>query len=250
MGPPTTPPNWLRSSGGFSPDAGLKKPVALRLVSRDELPRRPAEAVGAAGGRDVDGRAGRPSVLRAHVVGDDFELGHRVGRGLHHLVAEALVARAVGVVVDAVDEEVVERAAQAVDVEAPLARRETARVERRQPHAGREQRQARVITAVERKGPHLLAGDHLAALAALGFEAALPRGHLDFLGELAHLQHEVHAHARAHRHLDVVGEGHGKAFLLGRDQVRADAGRRKLELAQGVGAPGGVDAGGGVGEGD
>ena len=61
------------------------------------------------------------AVLRAHVVGDDLELLDRVRRRLHHLIREALVARAVGVVVDAVDEEVVEGRAQAVDVERALA---------------------------------------------------------------------------------------------------------------------------------
>ena len=67
----------------------------------------------------------RAAVLGAHVVGDDLELGHRVRRRLHHLVREALVAGAVGVVVDAVEQVVVEGAAQAVDVERALARRWT-----------------------------------------------------------------------------------------------------------------------------
>ena len=116
------PPNWLRLSGGFAV-AGLKKPVGVQLGVAEELPGVAVKLVGAAAVGDVDRRAGRAAVLGAHVVGDDLELADRVGRRLHHLVREALVARAVGVVVDAVDQEVVEGAAQAVDVERAFARR-------------------------------------------------------------------------------------------------------------------------------
>ena len=129
------------------------------------------DLVGAAAVRDVHGRARRAAVLGALVVRDDAELADRVGRRLHHLVREALVAGAVGVVVDAVDQEVVERAAQAVDVERAFARRALiALVQGRLPHAGREQRQCRILAAVQRQLPHLLAGNHLAALAGVGFE--------------------------------------------------------------------------------
>ena len=34
IGPPNTPPNWLRLSVGLTPDDGLKKPVALSAVLR------------------------------------------------------------------------------------------------------------------------------------------------------------------------------------------------------------------------
>ena len=34
IGPPKTPPNWLRLSIGFSPEDGLKKPVAFSAVLR------------------------------------------------------------------------------------------------------------------------------------------------------------------------------------------------------------------------
>ena len=80
------------------------------------------ELVGAAAERGVDDGAAGAAVLGAEVVGLDLELLDRVGRDLHDLVREALVAGAVGVVVDAVEDEVVERAAQAVDVERRVAR--------------------------------------------------------------------------------------------------------------------------------
>ena len=117
---------------GLHAGRGPEEAGGVELGAAHELPRRAAEGVGAARIGDVDRRAGRASVLGAHVVGDDLELADRVRRRLHHLVREALVAGAVGVVVDAVDQEVVEGRAQAVDVERAFARREAAGVERRQ----------------------------------------------------------------------------------------------------------------------
>ncbi len=98
---------------------------ARRVQARiaEELPARPVQRVGAAAIVDVDRGAGGASVLRAQVVGDDLELADGVGRRLHDLVREPLVAGAVGVVVDAVDQEVVERAPKAVDVQRALTRR-------------------------------------------------------------------------------------------------------------------------------
>ena len=117
----------------------------MRRVAQ-ELPAAAVERVRAAAIVDVDRRAGGAAVFGAHVVGDDLELADRVGRRLHDLVREALVAGAVGVVVDAVDQEVVERAAQAVDVERPLARRVAGRQRRAaELDAGRQQRQRRVL---------------------------------------------------------------------------------------------------------
>ncbi len=158
---------------------GFEEPGRVQLGVAVELPGRPAEPVGAALVGGVDGCAGAAPVLGAHVVGDDLELGHGVGRGLHHLVREALVRGAVGVVVDAVEQEVVEGRAQAVDVERPLARGRAAGVQRRQADAGAEQHQARVLAAVERQLDDLLGGHHLAALARVGLEARGRRGHLD-----------------------------------------------------------------------
>ncbi len=74
------------------------------------------EAVGSALRGDVDGGAGGAAVLGALVVGDDLELRDGVGRDGDDLVVESLVALAVGVVVEAVEQEVVEHAALAVDV--------------------------------------------------------------------------------------------------------------------------------------
>ena len=53
-------------------------------------------------------RSGRASVFGAHIVGDNPELLDRVRRQVHNLIAEALVAGAVGIVVHTVEQEVVE----------------------------------------------------------------------------------------------------------------------------------------------
>ena len=95
----------------------------------------------------IDGAHG-PSVFGAEVVGLDLELLHRVRRQLDHLVGEALVASAVGVVVDAVQDEVVERGLHAVDIERGLA---AAVGQAGTPHAGRQQRQIGVVASVQRQ---------------------------------------------------------------------------------------------------
>ena len=165
------------------------------------------EPVGAAPVIDVDGRAGSAAVLGAHVVGDDPEFADRVGRRLHHLVGEALVARAVRVVVDAVDEEVIEHAAQAVDVERAFARR-VPRRERRagQLHARRQQRERRVLAAVQRQGAGLFARDHLAALARIGFDQRMRGRDIDSLGDLANRHLHVNPEPPADLELNVVDE--------------------------------------------
>ena len=100
-----------------------------------------------------------------------LELADSVGRRLHHLVREALIAGAVGIVVHAVDQEVVEVLRRPLTLNAPSRGVPlVALVERRLADAGREQRQRRVLAPVQRQLPHLLAGDDLAALARIGLE--------------------------------------------------------------------------------
>ena len=189
-----------------------------------------AEGVGAARIGDVDRGARRTAVLRAHVVGHDLELADRIRRRLHHLVREALVAGAVGVVVDAVDQVVVERRAQAVDVERPFARRRAAGADRRRAHARRQQRQRRILAAVERQRLGLLAGDHLAAIARVGLQQDHPRADRHRFRHLADRHAEVDALAGANGDLHVVDERDREAGLLGRHHVGADAHGEELEV--------------------
>ena len=214
---------------------GLEEAGGVEVGAAQEVPAGAAEPVGAAGVGHVDGGAGRAAVLGAHVVGDDLELGHRVGRRLHHLVREALVAGAVGVVVDAIDEEVVEGRPQTVHVERALARREAAGVQRREPHARRQQRELRVLAAVQRQGARDFTADHLAAVARIGLQLHGGRAHFHGLGDLADGHGDVHAQAGAHRHLHVVDDRDREAGLVGGDDVAADPHVGELVAAGGVG---------------
>src|ERR1700678_4384209 len=77
--------------------------------------------VGTAKDTDVDDGSGGAAILCAVVVGFDAELGDGIGGGRNGLVGEALVRGAVGVVVETVEQEVVEFAALAIDVEGGIA---------------------------------------------------------------------------------------------------------------------------------
>ena len=173
----------------------LEEAFGVHFRVAQKLPRVAVKLIAAASVRHVDRRAGRAAVFRAHVVGDDFELGDGVGRRLHHLVRESLIARAVGVVVDAVDQEVIEGAAEAVHVERAFARRAGLIViERRQPHTRRQERERRVLAAVERQRARLIARDDLAARARVGLDQRRGAGHLDSLASPAR---RSSAHRRA-----------------------------------------------------
>jgi hypothetical protein len=200
---------------------------------------------------DVDGRAGGTAVLGAHVVGDDLELADRVRRGLHHLVREALVARAVGVVVDAIDQEVVEHAAEAVDVQGPLPGRVPGRQRRSAEfHSRRQQRERRILAGEQGQRARLIAGDHLAALAGVGLEQRRRGGDLDLLAHLPDGHLEVDAQPRADLDADVVDEREREARLLGGDDVGARLDGDELVRAAVAGSLHGGNAGLGAGQGD
>src|SRR5262249_11832931 len=92
-------------------------PNGVQIGVAQKLVRRAMELVPAGAGRRADDGATSPPVLRAVVIGDDLKLRHGIGRWLRDLIGESLIAGAVGVVVDAIQQEVVIRAAHAVHVE-------------------------------------------------------------------------------------------------------------------------------------
>ena len=205
-------------------------------------------------GGDVDGGAGGAAVLGALVVGDDLELGDGVRRDGDDLVVEALVAFAVGVVVDAVEQEVVEHAALAVDVVGAGADERVDGAGGRGggglAGAGDKAEEVGVVAADEREGCALIVGDGLAALAGLGFKLEGDVG--DFDGGLgrAYVEGEVDALASADGDGDVVGDGVWKAGGGGGDGVNADAEGGNFVVAFAVGGGLGGDCGGVVGDGD
>ena len=204
-----------------------------------ELPAGAAEAVGAAAHRRVDDRAAGAPVFGAEVVGLHLELLDRIGRHLHDLVREALVAGAVGVVVDAVENEAVDRAAQAVDVERRVARLGN----RGLADARAEQRQIGVVPAIERQVDDLFLGDDLAAIARIGFEELRGADDLDRLADVPDRHREVDTLARVDRDRDVLGFRGREPLELGAHAVGADPDVEKLVAAGRVGDGVGGDPG-------
>src|SRR6185437_7698296 len=106
--------------------AGLLGPASERIGGRREgadrieyriaeiVVRFAVELIGTASNTHVDHRTGRTTVFGAVVVGLDTKLRDGIRRWRNSLVGETLVGGAVGVVVDAVQEEVVELTALAV----------------------------------------------------------------------------------------------------------------------------------------
>ena len=151
---------------------GVQIGVAQELVGRA------VKLVGPGFHHRVHHRAAHAPVFGAVVAGDDFEFGDRVRRRLHQLRRIALVAGAVGVVVQAVQQKIVIRAAHAVHVEGALARRAAGREGNRDgrlDRVGGQQRQVRVVAAVERQFDDLLRVDHLAVFARIGLRSPTPR---------------------------------------------------------------------------
>jgi hypothetical protein len=230
----------LLSAGRLEEAGGIERRVP------QELPHFSMEPVRAAPVHDVDRRASRPAVLGADVVRQNLELADRVRRRLHHLVREPLVARAVSVVVHSVDQEVVERAPQAVDVERSFARCSAARVQRRQADARGPERERRILPPVERNGGDLVCGDDLAPLARVGIEQRYRRGHLHLLGELPDRHLHVDTESRAHLHDDVVNRGNGQSRLLRGEDVETGPDGEEFVDAFTVGLTRDGDAGLGV----
>ena len=231
---------------------GCRFEIGRRIERRvaEELPPAPVQLVRAASVSDVHRRARRPTVLGALVVGDHPELTDRIRRRLHHLIREALIACPVRVVVDAVDQEIIERAAEPVHIERAFPRRPgRALVQGRLPDAGRQQRERRILAAVQRQPAGLVACDHLTALARIGFDERRRGDHLDFLADLPDGHRQIDARSRADLHLHVVDERNRETWFLGRDDVRARLDGEELVQAGRVGCFHNRKPGLGVGQG-
>ena len=87
---------------------GLEESGRVEIGIAQILEQRAVKLIGAALQGGVDDRPAGASELGAEIVGLDLEFRHGIGRDLRHLVGEALVAGAVGVVVDSIQDEIVE----------------------------------------------------------------------------------------------------------------------------------------------
>ena len=106
--------------------------------------------------------------FRAVGVGFDFELGDGIHRGLDHIGRAVKHVAKIGVVVDAVEQEIVLQRAGAVGAEAVC--RLDARSRLSGGNAGTEQSELSVIASVQRKRVDALAIYHLAQFGGFGFE--------------------------------------------------------------------------------
>ena len=153
--------------------------------------------VGAGAHDGVHDRAAHAAILRRVVAGDDFELQNRIRRGLGHLIRKTLIAGGIGIVVHAVQQEVVVSAPHAVGVEGAFARWNRVGVNGAVDVHG-EQGQVGVIAAVQGQLDDRRRADHLPAVARVRFENRRGAAHVHGLGDRAHLQRKVYALARAH----------------------------------------------------
>ena len=231
IGPPSVPPVLMAAQRGLA-GRGLEETDRVHAGIAEKLPGVSMKLVAAAAIGDVNRRAGRPAVFRAHVVGDDPELRDGVGSRLHHLVRETLVARTVCIVVDAIDQEVVERAAKAIDVERTFAGRpRLVVVQGRQTDTGREKGERRVLASVQRKRPRLIAGNDLSACARIGFDKGGGARYLYLLAQLTDIHLRIDSQACTDLHADIFDHGHGEAALLHGQQVETGADIEELVIA-------------------
>src|SRR5262249_43148957 len=219
---------WLDAAHRFEKTHGVQGRVAI------VFPQIAVKLIRAAAVGSVDDRAAAASELCAVGVGLHFEFGDGVGRDLHHLARKALVAGSVGVVVYPVEQEVVERVAQPVDVERGFAAGGSDAVLRRFMDAGSEQGEVGVRAPVERQVNDLFALDNLAAHARIGFEQLRRVGDDDAFSHRAGLHRQIDALAGVDRHVDALGDRRRKALFLGAHAVIADSDVGELKIAVAV----------------
>ncbi len=154
----------LHSIHGFDKAGGVEIGVAQKF------PKFAVQLIGAALDGGVDDCASGAPVLGAVVIGLHLELCQGIGIRLDHLVGKALIAGAIRVVIDTVEQKVIQLAALAVDVERSVSIAVTLIFKGRLGHARDQQCEIGIGSAVERKVHNLFGVDHLAAAAVVGFQ--------------------------------------------------------------------------------
>ena len=186
----------------------------------------------------IDHAAAHAPVLRAEVAGDYLEFGNRIGRWLHHLARIALITGRVRIVIHAVEQEIVIRAAHPVYVEGCLARcavgsKKTA--DGRFIHVGREQREIGIVAAIERQLKNLPRVHRLAVFTGIGLENRRCSRDFDRLRNGAHLHGEIDALTRANPHFYILGGDLREARLFYRDGIGSGFHVEKIVIALGAG---------------
>src|SRR4030095_13872789 len=93
-----------------------------------------------------------------------------IRRNLHHLVGKALITCSVRVVVDAVQQKVVNRTSQAVDIKRRFTTGAADTIEGRLPHTRRQQSKVRRRATIEWQRNNLLLLYHLTAFARISLQ--------------------------------------------------------------------------------
>ncbi len=178
--------------------------------------------------RGVYHRSVSPAQLRRVGVRLHLELFESVHRRHHHVVGLVQQIRQIGIIVDAVEQEVVLERSGAVCRETVALL--VARTRLAENHARRELRKLHRIAAIQRKLLHVTAVNYLAALGVVRFEHRRHAGDFDSLLQFPWLQREIHTRAL----LDLQGDGFDlglEAFGAHRDPISAHAHRAHCVLS-------------------
>src|SRR6185295_4922076 len=158
---------------------GLKEAGGVEHGVAEELPGLTVKLVCSALDSGIDDSAGGAAIFGAVVVGFHLEFGERIGIGLNDLVGKALVAGAVGVVVDAIQQEIVELAAATVHVIGSVAAAVGAVFQRGFRDPWGQQSEIRVGTAVQGEFDDLLRIDELTARTGFGLDQGSSTSDID-----------------------------------------------------------------------
>ena len=196
---------------------------AFRVEDRvaQVLPQVAVQLIGATARNLVHQPACCLAKLGVLVAGGKAELAQRVRAQLDRLVREAKVVQAPAIVIQAVQQEGVHLAAQAVYVVSALAAGGAFNLQRGLVHARHQQRQVGRVASIQRQVYHLCRVDDHAAVARIGLQQCRAGRHRHLLGHVGRNQRQIHALVRAHKH----GEGHRRRVLIAtalrRDRVVA-----------------------------
>src|SRR5579859_2641370 len=177
-----------------------------------------------------------------------LEFGDGIYRRLHHIGGAVEHVAQIGVVVNAVEQEIVLQGARAVGAETRAGFHARARFSRRHPRS--EQSELSVIASVQGERVDAPALHQLTEFGGIGFELRPLGGHLDHLGGHARLKLQVHTDAILDVHLNGAGDGLLESLLLYGDTVTADVERAGYIFSLIVGGEADLNAAVHVGHGD
>src|ERR1035438_2058051 len=177
-----------------------------------------------------------------------LKFGDGIHRRLHHIGGTVEHVAQIGVVVNAVEQEIVLQGARAVGAETRAGFHARARFSRRHPRS--EKSELRIVASVQGERVDAPVVYHLAKFGGFGFELWTFAGDRDDFRCHASLKLHVHAEAILDVHLNRAGNGLLESLLLDGDTVTADPERARDILSLIIGREGQLSAAIDVGHGD